>query len=168
MFVNANQLKVAPPPINRSNSRPVLDMSAATAAPSQPVPLLQPLNVPRFIPHSTSHARDTGIDMTPPQASLPLMPSSTAMMKGQAIDWPGPGSRIASLLPPEHLGTPLVGQLQLRDEYTPTHIASAQAYPYASHNFWMGGTDQGLDLTLGLTHDDKTVNPELMKRRHVW
>lgn len=166
MYVNANQLKIAPP--NRSNSLPVLDMSAATAAASQHVPLLQPLNVPRFMPHSTSHTRDLALDSTPPQATMPLMSSSMSTMKAPMLDWPGPGSRIASLLPPEHLGTPLVGQLQLRDDYTPTHMASAHAYPYAPQNFWMPGSEQGLDLSLGLGQDDRSSNPEVLKRRHVW
>ena len=180
MFVNANQLKIAPPPLNRSNSLPVLDMSATTQ--SMPVPLLQPLNVPRYMP---SHARDPALDMTPPQQShsLPMLstskpaPAPAPAPSAQQMEWPGPGSRIASLLPPEHLGTPLIGQLQLKDDFTPHHsvMPNVHAYPYAQQTYWMpsaaaGGHDQGLDLTLGMGHDDKHthMSAEVMKRRHVW
>lgn len=198
MFVNANQLKISPPPLHRHNSLPVLDMSTMTA--SQPVPLLQPLNVPRYMPHSTSHTREMALDATPPQHqhALPYMHQSQSTNyqmtmptkvapapvpiqaqtqsqgqsqgQGQVMDWPGPGSRIASLLPPEHLGTSLVGHLAMRDDFTPTtnHMPSAQAYPYAQQNFWMSGHDQGLDLSMGMPTEDRNMNPELMKRRHVW
>lgn len=197
MFVNANQLKISPPPLHRHNSLPVLDMSTMTA--SQPVPLLQPLNVPRYMPHLTSHSRDMGMGLdTPAQhhQTLPYMQhqstnnqanqnqnqmmmsskpapttsQSQSQAQAQVMDWPGPGSRIASLLPPEHLGTSLVGHLAMREDYTPTtnHMPSTQAYPYAQQNFWMGGHDQGLDLSMGMPTEDRNMNPELMKRRHVW
>lgn len=191
MFVNANQLNISPPPLHRHNTLPVLDMSTMTA--SQPVPLLQPLNVPRYMPHSTSHSRDMALDSTPPQQqqALPymqqtshhhLMMSSSkpiptqsqsqgdGQIQNQVMDWPGPGSRIASLLPPEHLGTNLVGHLAMRDDYTPTttHMPSIQAYPYAQQNFWMGGQEQGLEVSMSLSTEDRNMNPELMKRRHVW
>lgn len=185
MFVNANQLKIAPPPLNRSNSLPVLDMSATTQSMPAPVPLLQPLNVPRYMP---SHTRPPALDMTPPQQShsLPTLqqhsskpipaPTAAAATPQSSMEWPGPGSRIASLLPPEHLGTPLIGQLALKDDFTHHSVMpNVHAYPYAQQSYWMpsgpgGGHEQGLDLTLGMSHDEKHthMSPEVMKRRHVW
>ena len=157
MFVNASQLSIHPPPLNRSNSLPVLDMSSATA--SHPVPLLQPLNVPRYMSHSMSQTRMTPMDVTPPQIQMPLAPTQKTM-----YEWPGPGPRIASLLPPEHLGTPLAGQLQLTDDLGYTQ---AGAYPYAQQDFWIGGTDQNTEMNFGIS-EEKAGNPEMMKRRHVW
>lgn len=161
MFVNASQLTIQPPPLNRSNSLPVLDMTSQTA--SHPVPLLQPLNVPRYMAHSMSHSRMTAIDATPPQAQIPLMP-----MNKPLYEWPGPGPRIASLLPPEHLGTPLAGQLTLTDDIGYPQ-GGAGAYPYAQQNFWMGGVDQNAETNYGAAvNDEKAGNPEMMRRRHVW
>ena len=99
------------------------------------------------------------MDATPPQAQMPLVPMQKAM-----FEWPGPGPRIASLLPPEHLGTPLAGQLQLADDMDYTQ---AGAYPYAQQNFWIGGTDQNTEMTFGM-NEEKAINTEMMKRRHVW
>jgi hypothetical protein len=155
MFVNASQLSINPPPLNRSNSLPVLDMATA----SHPVPLLQPLNVPRYMPHSMSNTRMTPMDAHPPQARVPSMP-----MQKNMYEWPGPGPRIASLLPPEHLGTPLAGQLSLTDDMGYTQVG---AYPYAQQNFWIGGTDQNTEMNFGM-NEEKVMNPEMMRRRHVW
>jgi hypothetical protein len=157
MFVNASQLTIQPPPLNRSNSLPVLDMTSQTA--SHPVPLLQPLNVPRYMTHSLSHTRVTAA--TPPQVHMPLVPMTKSLN-----EWPGPGPRIASLLPPEHLGTPLAGQMTLTDDMG---YPQAGAYPYAQQNFWMGGVDQNTEMNYGAPiNDEKAGNPEMMRRRHVW
>jgi hypothetical protein len=161
MFVNASQLTINPPPLNRSNSLPVLDMSSATAAAAapHPVPLLQPLNVPRYMPHSISHARMPAADSTPPQGQVQLPTKSM-------YEWPGPGPRIASLLPPEHLGTPLGSHRTLADDMG---YHQAAAYPYAAQNFWIGGTDQNGDPSFGmLNEDNRPGNQELARRRHVW
>jgi hypothetical protein len=155
MFVNAAQLTIQPPPLNRSNSLPVLDMSSATA--SHPVPLRQPLNVPRYMPQ-VSHTRMAALDSTPPQGQVQLPTKSM-------YEWPGPGPRIASLLPPEHLGTPLVGQRQLANDMG---YHQAAAYPYAAQNFWIGGTDLNGDTSFGMLNEEAPGNQELARRRHVW
>jgi hypothetical protein len=137
-------------------------MASSTA--SHPVPLLQSNNIPRFMPHSMSNTRMTAIDATTPhQPQIPLAPSTNNAKS--MYEWPGPGPRIASLLPPEHLGTPLAGHLTLSDDLGYPQVG---AYPYAQQNFWLGGTNQNPDINLVLGSDDKSGNPEMMKRRHVW
>jgi hypothetical protein len=101
----------------------------------------------------------TPMDAHPPQAQVPSMP-----MQKNMYEWPGPGPRIASLLPPEHLGTPLAGQLSLTDDMGYTQVG---AYPYAQQNFWIGGTDQNTEMNFGM-NEEKVMNPEMMRRRHVW
>jgi len=104
--------------------------------------------------------------MTPMDANPPLapVPSMTMQKTMSMYEWPGPGPRIASLLPPEHLGTPLAGQLSLNEDMGYTQVG---AYPYAQQNFWIGGTDQNAEVNFGMT-DEKVMNPEMMRRRHVW
>jgi hypothetical protein len=41
------------------------------------------------------------------------------------------------------------------------------AYPYAQQNFWIGGTDQNIEMNFGM-NEEKVMNPEMMRRRHVW
>jgi len=102
--------------------------------------------------------------MTPLDANPPLAPVPSMTMQKTTYEWPGPGPRIASLLPPEHLGTPLAGQLSLTDDMGYTQVG---AYPYAQQNFWIGGTDQSAEVNFGMA-DEKVMNPEMMRRRHVW